>query len=318
MSGTILVTGGAGYIGSACVQRLVEQGYQVAVFDDLSTGQRDMLSGEVTFIEGDITDREAVRAACGSAPFDAVIHLAAKKAVGESEENPSRYFQTNVVGSAHVLSAMEEHNIPTLVFSSTAVVYASPTDNTPLTEESPLCPSSVYGTTKKLVEEMIASYVRTTRLTRGVSLRYFNVAGDAGLGFQERNTQNVFPALASATQQGASFSIFGTDYPTADGTCIRDYIHLEDLVDAHLRALTAPSGSYNLGTSKGYSVRELVATFAAASGQPLPAHELPRRPGDLPILIASAEKAQRELGWSATRSLEEMVSSTLRAWSAGE
>ena len=314
MSQTILLTGGAGYIGSACAQALLAQGHTVTVFDNLSTGQREQVPAGATFIEGDLTDQAAVRAAVGSAPFTTVIHLAAKKAVGESEAKPALYFANNVVGSSYLLSAMLESGIKRVVFSSTAVVYAPPTSDAPLTEDALCAPVSVYGASKYLVEQMLAQYVRTGHLTHAVSLRYFNVAGDVGCHFREHDPQNVFPLLAHAVQTGKPFSIFGTDYDTRDGTCIRDYIHLADLVDAHLGALNAPAGTYNLGTGTGYTVRELIAAFETVSGRSLNVIDAPRRPGDPAIIVASAGLAAREFNWQPKHTLQEMVTSTLAAY----
>jgi UDP-glucose 4-epimerase len=308
----ILVTGGAAYIGSACVAALLKAGHTVTVFDDFSTGQRDKVPAGATIIKGDLTDAAAINAALDGASFDAVLHFAAKKAVGESEANPSLYFSTNVVGSLHLLQAMERHRVPQLIFSSTAAVYQPPVSDEPVTETTPTKPVSVYGTTKLMVEEMIQSYARTGQLTQYTILRYFNVAGDAGLDYKEEQAQNVFPLLATAAKIGTPFPIFGTDYDTRDGTCVRDYIHLRDLVDAHVRALSSThSATYNLGTGTGYTVRELVAMFEQVSGNKLTIVETDRRQGDAPSVTASAQEAQKDLNWQPHHTLEEMVRSTL-------
>jgi len=309
---SVLVTGGAGYIGSACVDALVKAGHTVTVFDDLSTGQRDKVHPEANFIQGDITDKEAVRTAVGGAHFDTVIHFAAKKAVGESEQNPSLYFHTNVVGSFNLLSAMAEAHVPQLIFSSTAVVYESLTEGAMLTEDTPTRPSNIYGHTKLIVENMIREYHRVGIIKSYVILRYFNVAGDAGLKYTEHQSHNIFPVLKSAVTQGTSVKIFGTDYTTRDGTCIRDYIHLNDLVDAHLRALLyEKSDVFNLGTGIGYTVRELIAMFEYVSGKRIDTTETIRRAGDPAILITTPNKAKQALGWSPQYTLEDMVRSTL-------
>lgn len=311
-SKNILVTGGAGYIGSACVAALLKAGHDVTVFDNFSTGQRDKTPAGATIIEGDLTKVDAIRAACHSAPFDTVYHFAAKKAVGESEQNPSLYFHTNVVGSYNLLQAIEQAQIPQIIFSSTAAVYAPPTDDTPVTERTPTGPMSVYGITKLMVEDMIRAYQRTGKIKQSTILRYFNVAGDAGLNYKEHNAQNVFPILASALETQTSFHIFGTDYDTRDGSCVRDYIHLIDLVDAHLCALDRVSGgTYNLGTGMGYTVRELIKMFEQVSGQALKVIESPRRSGDVPVVAASAKRAAQELNWVPQHTLEDMVQSTL-------
>jgi len=314
MTKTVLVTGGAGYIGSACVAALLKAGHAVTVFDDFSTGQRDKVPAGATIIEGDLTNAAAIKAACTSAAFDTVYHFAAKKAVGESEANPSLYFQTNVVGSMNLLQAMEQAQIHQIIFSSTAAVYAPPTSDTPITEVTPTAPASVYGTTKLMVEDMIRAYARTGKIKQYTILRYFNVAGDAGLDYKEVNAQNVFPLLAQAATTGQPFSIFGTDYDTRDGTCIRDYIHLIDLVDAHVRALdTSTSAIYNLGTGTGYTVRELLSAFTQA-GITIEAVPTSRRPGDAPVVVAAANNAHTDLGWQTQHTLDDMVTSTLKVW----
>lgn len=311
----ILVTGGAGYIGSACVAALCEAGHAVTVFDDLSTGQADKVSPEATLVEGDITDAAAIAAVCASQQFDAVMHFAAKKAVGESESNPSLYFITNVTGTINLLQAMEVNHIPKLIFSSTAAVYEPPATDTLFTEATPTKPMSVYGETKLIVEEIIKSFARTGKIESYAILRYFNVAGDAGLNYREDAAQNVFPIIARSLKEGTPFSIYGTDYDTKDGTCIRDYIHLKDLVTAHTKALMADgSGVYNLGTGTGYSVRELVAAFNAELPSPLVVKESPRRPGDAPVVVADATLAERELNWTPEHTLSEMVRDTLRVY----
>jgi UDP-glucose 4-epimerase len=240
------------------------------------------------------------------------MHFAAKKAVGESEENPSLYFATNVVGSFNLLQAMERHSVPQLIFSSTAAVYEPPLNDAPVTEATPTNPVSVYGITKLMVEDMIQSYARTGKLSQYTVLRYFNVAGDVGLTYKEHNAQNVFPILAQAAKSGDPFYIFGTDYDTRDGTCVRDYIHLRDLVDAHVLALSSThSATYNLGTGTGYTVRELVTMFEHVTGHQIPVVEAERRPGDVPSVTASAQEAEKDLHWQPHHTLEEMVRSTV-------
>lgn len=311
----ILVTGGAGYIGSACVAALCRDGHEVTVFDDLSTGQADKVSPEATLVQGDITDAAAISAACASQQFDAVMHFAAKKAVGESETNPALYFSTNVTGTINLLQAMEVNQIRKLIFSSTAAVYEPPATDTLFTEATPTGPMSVYGETKLIVEEIIKSFARTGKLESYAILRYFNVAGDAGLNYREDAAQNVFPIIARSLKEGTPFNIYGTDYDTKDGTCIRDYIHLKDLVTAHTKALLAPgSGVYNLGTGAGYSVHELVAAFNAELPNPLVVNESPRRPGDAPVVVADATLANTVLNWTPEHTLTEMVRDTLRVY----
>lgn len=310
----ILVIGGAGYIGSACVARLVADGHAVTVFDNLATGQREKVDARAEFVEGSILDTVALDSVFSLHAYDAVIHLAALKAVGESEADPAKYFTTNVTGTINVLSAMAAHGVPHIVFSSTAAVYA-PNAGEGYGEDAPLGSMSVYGTTKILAETAIREYTRTKKIRSHAILRYFNVAGDAGLGFKEKNAQNVFPLLAQSLATGAPFSIFGSDYDTRDGTCVRDYIHLADLVDAHVRALTVPSSlTCNLGTESGTTVAELVREFETLSGKEMHVVHVPRRPGDPATVIARAALARDILSWQPTHTRGDMVSSTLRVY----
>jgi UDP-glucose 4-epimerase len=313
----ILVTGGAGYIGSACTAALIKEGHSVVVFDDLSSGQVGKLPPGVECVVGDITDSDALNAVFLTHHFDAVFHFAAKKAVGESEQNPALYFRTNVQGTHNVLAAMSKAHVPQLIFSSTAAVYDPLYTATPVTEETPLRPVSVYGTTKKMVEDMILAYARTGKIARYSILRYFNVAGDAGLDFREETAQNVFPIIARGLKSAVPFSIFGTDYDTKDGTCVRDYIHVRDLVAGHVAALEAgQSGIFNLGTGTGYTVRELVAAFNAQLPNPLIVVEAERRAGDAPQVVADATLARKVLGWEPQHTLPQMVADTLRVYRA--
>lgn len=315
MKKSILVTGGAGYIGSACVDLLVKSGHDVVVFDDLSTGQPDKVSPEAFMVAGSMADFSAVRNICSSRRFDAVVHCAAKKAVGESEINPTLYFETNVVGSFNLLKAMEENRIPQIIFSSTAAVYAPTEENLPVTESTPTGPVSVYGSSKLMIEEMIKSYHRTNKIKKYCILRYFNVAGDYDLNYMERNAQNVFPIIARSAKDKSTFNVFGTDYDTRDGTCVRDYIHLKDLVKAHMMAIKCEeSGVFNLGTGVGYTVRELIKAFNKQLKTKVNVVESPRRPGDPMIVVADATEANKKLGWHPEHTLEEMVEDTLRVY----
>lgn len=315
----ILITGGGGYIGSACATAFFEVGYKVVVFDDFSTGQADKLPAEVEVVRGDITKRAELNEVCQNHKFEAVIHCAAKKAVGESETNPSLYFITNVTGTINLLQAMEVNRIPKLIFSSTAAVYEPPATDTDMlfTEATPTGPMSVYGETKLIVEEIIKSFARTGKIESYAILRYFNVAGDAGLNYREDAAQNVFPIIARSLKEGVPFNIYGSDYDTKDGTCIRDYIHLRDLVTAHIKAIqTTGSGVYNLGTGTGYSVRELIAAFNAELPTPLLVNESPRRLGDASVVVADATLAKTKLQWTPEHTLLEMVRDTLRVYSS--
>lgn len=311
----ILVTGGAGYIGSACVKALLDEGNEVVVFDNFSTGQRDKIDERAEIYTGDLNNLSDLNSVCQKYKFDAVMHFAAKKAVGESEEDPSLYFANNVVGSFNLLKTMEEFSIPQIVFSSTSAVYAPAISNIPVTENHNLSPISVYGTTKLMVEDMIKVYVRTGKIRRFSILRYFNVAGDTGLNYLDEKAQNVFPIIANKLRGDEAFEIFGTDYETRDGTCIRDYIHLQDLIDGHMKALESEKkGIYNLGTSTGYSVRELVDIFNQVSGKEIRVKESPRRQGDLPVMMADVALAKTELNWQAKYTLKDMVEDTLRVY----
>jgi UDP-glucose 4-epimerase len=308
----ILVTGGAGYIGSACVAKLLPEGHEVVVYDDLSTGQAEKVPEGARLVEGSLLDVSKLEELCRAERFEAVMHCAAKKAVGESEEKPEWYFEHNVVGSQNLLSIITKYGVQHLVFSSTAAVYAPNSSTEPFTEKSPLGPVSVYGTTKLIVEQMIKDYARVGRLPRYTILRYFNVAGDAGLNYKEHKAENVFPLIAKSVVGSVPFRIFGDDYETKDGTGVRDYIHLADLAEAHVLALrSSASLTCNLGTETGYTVRELVDTFSTLLGRVIPVEVVGRRPGDAAVVIASATLARRELGWQPKETLEKMVSDTL-------
>lgn len=312
MSKTVLVTGGAGYIGSACVDALIKRGDSVVVFDNLVTGQAEKIPAGALFIEGDVTDGKSLEEVFANHRFDSVLHFAALKAVGDSETEPGKYFHNNVVGTLNLLDVMGKYDVPHIVFSSTAAVYDPEADVTTYIETAPTAPCSVYGQTKLITEKLIQEYVRTKVIKRYSILRYFNVAGDAGLSFLERDAKNVFPVLLQALEKGQAFKIFGTDYPTKDGTCVRDYIHLSDLISAHLSTLDSDDlGIYNLGTSNGYTVRELISAFEQVSEKKLIVEEAPRRAGDAAVALADATKAREQLGWQPKKTLTDMVESTL-------
>jgi len=298
----VLVTGGAGYLGSVCAAHLVEAGHDVVVLDDLSTGHRDAVPQGCRFVEGDVADAAAPILAEG---VDGVLHFAAKSLVGESMEQPERYWRGNVVTTLQLLEAMRAHGTPRLVFSSTAAAYGEP-EQVPVTEDTPTRPTNTYGATKLAIDHAISSYASAHGLA-GVSLRYFNVAGAHGR-FGERHaveTHLIPIVLQVATGRRAAVQIYGEDWPTPDGTCIRDYIHVDDLAEAHLLALehAVPKQHriYNLGSGTGFSVREVIDTCRVVTGHPLPAESAARRPGDPAVLIASSERAYQELGWRPTR-----------------
>ncbi len=310
-----LVTGGAGYIGSTVAQQLLDAGHSVTVYDNLSSGHRAALPAAAAFVQGDTLDRAALDAALSGEPFDAILHFAAFIEAGESMREPGRFFRNNVTGALTLVDAAIAHGVPRFVFSSTAGVYAS--KDGPLEETDPVGPSSVYGATKYMVEQALEWYHRIHGL-RVAILRYFNAAGAAGArGEAHQPETHLLPlVLQVALGQRESIAIFGDDYPTPDGTCVRDYIHIEDLASAHVLALHGldqrPFMRYNLGNGAGYSVLEVIETARRVTGHPIPAEVRPRRPGDPAMLIAGSGKIQAELGWQPQHpDLEEIVAS---AW----
>ena len=307
----LLVTGGAGYVGSVCAKVLLEQHHQVVIVDDLSTGNADAVPAGAEFIDGDMV--AVARRLLPGGSFDGVLHFAAKSLVGESVEAPERYWHANVVKTLELLEAIRESGTERLVFSSTAATYGEP-DAAPITEDAPTRPTNAYGATKLAIDHAITSYARAHGLA-AVSLRYFNVAGAyAGLGERHGVETHLIPlVLKVATGQRAEILVFGNDWPTPDGTAIRDYIHVRDLADAHLLALQSAQASshriYNLGNGTGFSVREVIACCREVTGHPIAARDVGRRAGDPAVLIASSAKAIAELGWQPRRSdLREIVS----------
>ncbi|MCC7208465.1 MAG: UDP-glucose 4-epimerase GalE [Anaerolineae bacterium] len=303
----ILVTGGAGYIGSTTAALFLKAGHQVTIFDSLSRGHRPAIPEGARFVQGDLGDRGALNTLFQMGHFDAVAHFAALIEAGESMEKPALYFRANVAYSQGLLEAMLAHGVKRLVFSSTAAVYAS--KNAPLDEGDPYGPANVYGETKLMIETMIRWHAKRDGLKYCI-LRYFNACGatldDQGRAVRgeahQPETHLIPLTLQVPLGQREAIRIFGTDYPTADGTCIRDYVHVLDLAQAHVLALDALDERremvYNLGNGRGYSVREVIDTARAVTGHPIPAIEAPRRPGDGATLVASAEKINDELGWT--------------------
>jgi UDP-glucose 4-epimerase len=298
----LLVTGGAGYVGSVCAARLVEAGHDVVVLDDLSTGHRDAVPSGCCFVQGAVEDVSAILAE----GFDGVLHFAARSLVGESMAQPQRYWLGNVVATVRLLEAIREHGTPRLVFSSTAATYGEP-DSVPITEDAVTCPTNPYGATKLAIDHAISSYA-TAHGIAAVSLRYFNVAGAYGR-YGERHTveTHLIPLILQvALGHREEIMVFGQDWPTADGTCIRDYIHVVDLADAHERALEqAVPGEhriYNLGNGTGFSVQQVLRTCRQVTGHPIPTQSAARRAGDPAVLIASSDRAHYELGWKPERS----------------
>jgi UDP-glucose 4-epimerase len=311
----IFLTGGAGYIGSAAAKTLISAGHQVTVYDSLVTGHRQAVPRAAEFIHADLADNETLSAALAGKEFDAVMHFAAFIEAGESMTNPGKYFENNLVHSLGLIRACVESGIRRFVLSSTAAVYAS--SETALSEASPLGPANVYGQTKRMIEESLEWY-RQIHGLHYAALRYFNAAGALpGRGEAHQPESHLIPlVLQVALGQREKIQIYGSDYPTRDGTCIRDYIHISDLISAHLLALDALEGEdhlvYNLGNGAGYSVREVIDTARTVSGHPIPAEESPRRPGDAPRLVASSDRIRHELGWEPQHpELEEIVAS---AW----
>jgi UDP-glucose 4-epimerase len=311
----IFLTGGAGYIGSTATRLLLEEGHHVTVFDSLVSGHRAAVPNAAAFVQGDLAQRESVIDALSAGEYDAVMHFAAFIEAGESMRDPGKYFRNNVVNSQTLLDACIEVGVERFVLSSTAAVYAS--SDGPLSEASLLGPSNVYGETKLIIERMLKWYADIHGI-RYASLRYFNAAGAIpGCGEAHHPESHLIPlVLQVPLGQRYQVSIFGTDYPTPDGTCIRDYIHVADLVAAHHLALMkldqVGSLVYNLGNGSGYSVREVIETARSVTGHPIPAMEIDRRPGDAPHLVASSEKIRTELGWTPRYpSLSEIIAS---AW----
>jgi UDP-glucose 4-epimerase len=316
----ILVTGGAGYIGSVSVAALLEAGHDVSVLDDLTTGHRAAVPDGARLHEGSYGDMAAVRRILEADGIEAVLHCAARSLVGESAADPAKYYRDNVAGGVALLEACRESGVGRLVFSSTAAVYGTP-DETPITEDAPLKPINPYGETKRAFEGALTWYGTAYGL-RSVSLRYFNVAGATeSLGEVHDPETHLIPNVLAAAEGRTELRIFGDDYPTPDGTCIRDYIHVADLADAHLRALeatqpdddrTATPLVCNLGNGGGFSVREVLAAAERVVGRPIPHTVADRRPGDPPVLVASAARAGAVLGWRPRHpSIDEMVGS---AW----
>lgn len=313
----VLITGGAGYIGSHVAHDLLASGYQVRIFDDFSNGLERRVVGIEDIHRADILNRGAVLKAVEG--VDAVIHLVAKKAVGESVNNPLKYYDNNVGGILNVLSAMSTHSVKQIVFSSTAAVYG-PNDKDSISEEDPTDPLSPYGATKLLSEEIIDVVGKAEHFS-SISLRYFNVVGAGSDHLGDNSRDNLVPKVFQALEEGKSPEIYGDDYPTPDGTCIRDYIHVSDLSKSHIAALKAVEKQelhevYNVGSGTGYSVHEVINQIEKTIGRSTESRVVGRRAGDTPKLIAGVEKIQRDLGWKPERSLKEMIDSAWQAWNA--
>ena len=311
----ILVVGGAGYIGAHVAYLLQENGYGVRIYDDFSNGLKSRIEGKFSdVVIGDVLDRQALISACEG--IEAVIHLAAKKAVGESVDNPLKYYENNVGGTLNLLAAMSLKGVKRIVFSSTAAVYA-PSEKLSITEDDLTEPLSPYGQTKLLSEKLISAVAKAENVS-AISLRYFNVVGALRDEFADNSKDNLVPKVFAALKAGKNPEIYGSDYPTKDGSCIRDYIHVSDLAQAHLVSLEKVFAAnvdevYNVGSGTGYSVTEMINQIAESIGKAITPTLSPRRPGDTAQLIASIAKIERDLGWKPERSLKEMIDS---AWQA--
>jgi len=294
----ILVTGGAGYIGSVCAELLLDEGHEVAIFDNLSEGHRSAIDSRAKFLKGDLQDRPSIEKALAKQKPNAVMHFAANALVGESMQNPSKYFRNNVANGLNLLDAIISAGIGKIIFSSTCAIFGPP-ERVPIDETMPMRPINPYGESKLAFEKILRWYGEIHGL-KFVSLRYFNAAGaSANFGEDHRVETHLIPnVLKVALGEKPHVEIFGTDYETPDGTCIRDYIHILDLARAHILALDSDkSGFYNLGTGGGSSVREVIDACRKVTGRKIDIVEKPRRPGDPPRLVASSEKIKRDLGW---------------------
>jgi UDP-glucose 4-epimerase len=313
----LLVTGGAGYIGSVVARQLLRAGHEVVVLDSLARGHRAAIPADAEHLQVDLLEADHTREALAGG-FDGVLHFAALALVAESVEHPERYWLNNVVGTRHLLDAMRAHGVGRLVFSSTCAVYGEP-ERVPMEELTPTAPVNSYGASKLAVDMMIGDECRAHGLG-ATSLRYFNVAGTSGdAGEHHEPETHIIPLiLQAAAGRREHFSVFGTDYATPDGTAIRDYIHVEDLGEAHLLALdrlqAGTHAVYNLGNGAGFSVREVVEAAERVVGRPIPTRDEPRRPGDPPQLVAASEKIRRELGWEARKPELETMIADAWAW----
>ena len=319
-NGKVLVVGGAGYIGSHMVKDLLDAGYGVITLDDLSTGHRELVPGG-EFIEGRLGDTVLLDNLFSTHTISAVMHFAAFSLVGESVEKPLKYYRNNMAATAELLDSMIRHNVKRFIFSSTAAVYGEPVD-IPITENHPCNPTNPYGESKIAVERMLKDCDSAYGL-KYISLRYFNASGadESGeIGERHTNETHLIPlVLEVATGRRENIKIFGTNYPTPDGTCIRDYIHVSDLTRAHLLALKAllsggDSAIYNLGNNRGYSVREVIELARKVTGKPIPVIEADKRPGDTAILIASSDNIKERLGWKAEYEDLETIIKTAWVW----
>ncbi len=311
----VFVTGGAGYIGSICVEELCNAGHAVTVFDNLSEGHRSAVDPRAKFIHADLADREAIAQSVKDSGAEAIIHFAAHSLVGESMTNPAKYFRNNVASGLNLLDAAVAARVRKFVFSSTCATYGVP-ERFPMTEDLPQRPVNPYGESKLMFEKMLGWYEQVYGL-EFVAFRYFNAAGASGcFGEHHRIETHLIPnVLFVALGKKTHCELYGTDYPTPDGTCVRDYIHNVDLAAAHIAALEpGKRGFFNLGNGEGYSVREVIRACELVTGKPIKVIEKPRRPGDPPRLVAGAVKARTELGWLPRFPKLEDIVATAWAW----
>jgi UDP-glucose 4-epimerase len=311
----VFVTGGAGYIGSVCVEELLNAGYQVTVFDNLTEGHRSAVDPRATFVEGCFSDAALIKKAVRDSKAEAILHFAANALVGESMTNPSKYFRNNVANGLNLLDAAVECKVKKFVFSSTCATYGPP-DRVPMTEDLPQRPINPYGESKLMFEKVLQWYQKLHGL-EFIAFRYFNAAGASEkFGEHHRIETHLIPnVLKVALGQAKQCEIYGTDYPTPDGTCIRDYIHIVDLAQAHILGLApGKTGFYNLGNGDGYSVKEVIQMCEKITDVKIPAIEKPRRAGDPPKLVAAATKAYTELGWKPKYPKLEDIVATAWAW----
>ncbi|MBF0386246.1 MAG: UDP-glucose 4-epimerase GalE [Candidatus Omnitrophica bacterium] len=321
----ILITGGAGYIGSHMVRLLLEQGFKPVVFDNLSTGHKEFIPKGVPLVKGDLRDPAAVRRAFRRYPVSAVVHFAAAIVVPESVAEPLNYYENNVSATVNLLKGMKEAGVRRIVFSSSACVYGNPLKS-PILENEPLKIENPYGATKVMVEQILGDLARAGCIDF-IALRYFNVAGahsQGGIGIKMAKPTHLIPnVMRVACGLKKELAVFGDDYPTKDGTCVRDYVHVVDLVEAHLLALRALAKGkvknevINLGNGRGFSVKEVIEAAVKVTGRPVPHKVLPRRPGDSVNVVASYAKARRLLGWKPQRGLDTILSSAYQWECAG-
>lgn len=311
----VFVAGGAGYIGSACTEYLLDRGYEVTVFDDLITGHVEAVDPRAKFIKANLADRENLKKVVKEGNYDAIMHFAAFSLVGESMKNPSKYFNNNLANAINLADAAVEGGVKTFVFSSTAATFGEPKE-IPIREDAPQLPINPYGESKLCFEKVLNWYSKIYGL-KYAALRYFNAAGATEKYGEDHNPEtHLIPILLQVAQgKREKAMLFGDDYDTPDGTCIRDYIHILDLAQAHEKALYAPkSGHYNLGTGSGLSVMQILEAARKVTGHPIPAEVVPRRPGDPPRLIADSTRTRQELGWKPQFENAEAIIASVWKW----